>query len=252
MSDDRLTVHITGMHCSSCASKIEDALGEVAGVDVLSVSARDGEAEIRVDADLDESALREAVSGAGDYRVESLEPAGESSETSRESGGATDSKEGESLYPLFLIVGFIAGVVLLIGIATGTWGVETQMRHFMAGFFIVFAFFKLLDLPGFVNAYRGYDLLARKLPAWGWAYPFVELGLGVAYLLNGLPLVTNAVTLVLMLVGAAGVLRALLDRRSIQCACLGTALSLPMTRVTLIEDLTMAAMAAVMLGIRLL
>jgi hypothetical protein len=50
-------------------------------------------------------------------------------------------------------------------------------------------------------------------------------------------------------VGAVGVLRVLLDKRSIRCACLGTALNLPMTKVTLIEDLTMAAMAAVMLAV---
>jgi hypothetical protein len=63
--------------------------------------------------------------------------------------------------------------------------------------------------------------------------------------------VTNSVTLVLMLVGAAGVLKALLDKRAIRCACLGTALNLPMTTVTLVEDLTMAAMAAGMLVLHL-
>jgi hypothetical protein len=54
-------------------------------------------------------------------------------------------------------------------------------------------------------------------------------------------------TLILMLIGSIGVLRALLDNRAIRCACLGTALNLPMTTVTLVEDLGMAAMAAAML-----
>ena len=94
------------------------------------------------------------------------------------------------------------------------------MRHFMAGFFIVFSFFKLLDPPGFVSAYRGYDLVARRVPAWGWAYPFVELALGVAYLLAWAPVVTNIITLVLMLVGAGGVLKALLNKRAIRLAIL--------------------------------
>ena len=82
---------------------------------------------------------------------------------------------------------------------------------------------------------------------WGWVYPFVELGLGVAYLLAWMPLAINIITLVLMLVGAAGVLNALLNKRAIRCACLGTALNLPMTKVTLVEDLAMAVMAVVML-----
>ena len=54
-----------------------------------------------------------------------------------------------------------------------------------------------------------------------------------------------------MLVGAAGVLKALLDKRAIRCACLGTALNLPMPKATLVEDLTMAAMAGTMLALTL-
>ncbi|MHA7813102.1 MAG: MauE/DoxX family redox-associated membrane protein [Phycisphaerales bacterium] len=153
----------------------------------------------------------------------------------------------ESLYPLFLIVGFILGVTSLVAWSTGNWQVEPMMRHFMAGFFIVFSFFKLLDPPGFVSAYRGYDLLARRSVAWAWAYPYVELALGVMYLMAWLPMTTNIITLILMLIGAAGVLKSLLNKRAIRCACLGTALNLPMTKVTLVEDLTMAVMAGVML-----
>ena len=153
----------------------------------------------------------------------------------------------ESLYPLFLIVGYILGVVLLIAATTGRWDIMPMMRHFMAGFFIVFSFFKLLDLRGFVDTYRGYDLFARRSKVYAWAYPFIELGLGVAYLTNLWPVLTNAITLFVMGVGAIGVLRVLVDKQSIRCACLGTALNLPMTKVTLIEDLTMASMAAAMI-----
>jgi hypothetical protein len=127
----------------------------------------------------------------------------------------------------------------------------TMMRWFMAGFFLAFSFFKLLDVQGFVTAYRGYDLLAKRSRTWAYAYPFVELALGALYLVNVYPIWVNVFTLVIMLVGAAGVLRALLDKRQIRCACLGTALNLPMTKVTLIEDLTMAAMAGAMLVWRL-
>ena len=117
----------------------------------------------------------------------------------------------------------------------------------MAGFFLVFSFFKLLDLRGFADAYQSYDILARRSRAWALAYPFVELALGIAYLTRWQPVPTNIATLALMLVGSVGVLRAVLDKRAIRCACLGTALNLPMTTVTLVEDLGMAAMAGVML-----
>ncbi len=58
---------------------------------------------------------------------------------------------------------------------------------------------------------------------------------------------TNVTTLVLMLVGSVGVFQTLLNKRVIQCVCLGTVLKLPMTKVTLAEDLSMATMAAAML-----
>jgi hypothetical protein len=153
----------------------------------------------------------------------------------------------ESLYPLFLIVAYIAGTVALVALATSERSPHVLMRYFMGGFFLVFSFFKLLDLRGFADAYRSYDVVARAWPAWGFVYPFVELALGAAYVLNLNTIATNLVTLVLMLVGAVGVFKALLDKRTIRCACLGTALNLPMTTITLVEDLGMAAMAAVML-----
>lgn len=162
--------------------------------------------------------------------------------------GPEDQEPGrESLFPLGLVVGYIAVVTVLAAWSTGEWSVHAMMSRFMAGFFIVFSFFKLLDLRGFVSAYREYDMIARWWPVWGWAYPFIEAGLGCAYLIGAWPAVVNWVTLGLMLVGAAGVLRALASGRRIRCACLGTAISLPMTKVTLFEDVAMAAMAGGML-----
>lgn len=250
MTQQRSTLRIAGMHCGGCASKISSALRTLDGVESATVSPQQGAAVIAGELIPGEEALAAAVASAGDYTlidVESAEPGARSESSNRQHHRAAGDQPTESLYPLFLIVGFIAGVTLLIAVGTGEWSIEPIMRHFMAGFFIVFSFFKLLDPPGFVSAYRGYDLVARKVPAWGWAYPFVELALGIAYLLAWAPVVTNTVTLVLMLVGAAGVLKALHDKRAIRCACLGTALNLPMTKVTLVEDLTMAGMAAGML-----
>jgi hypothetical protein len=53
--------------------------------------------------------------------------------------------------------------------------------------------------------------------------------------------------LILSLVGAVGVIQSVARRQTIQCACLGTVFKLPMSTVTVIENLGMAAMAAWML-----
>lgn len=245
----KTSYEIQGMHCAGCAAKIAGVLRSMEGVRNADVSIDTRLATLEVDTPVDLDRLRREVATAGDYQVHPVASHDRHSgaQPSPDATHIDEPQSRESLYPLVLIVGYILGVVLLIALATGNWAVEAMMRHFMAGFFIVFSFFKMLDLPGFASAYRGYDIPARAFPAWAWAYPFVELGLGVAYLLAIAPVATNLVTLIVMLVGAAGVLRALLDRKRIRCACLGTALNLPMTKVTLIEDLTMAGMAGVML-----
>jgi hypothetical protein len=193
--------------------------------------------------------LREAVASAGPYALSERNGAPHST-ASHDGAAANSAASRESLYPLLLIVGYIAGTVLLIEAAAGAFVAHRASQHFMAGFFLVFSFFKLLDLRGFATTYRTYDVIAKAWPAWGLAYPFVELALGIAYLVNFSPFITNVVTLVLMLVGSIGVVQALLNRRAIRCACLGTVLNLPMTKVTLVEDLGMAAMAALMLILR--
>jgi copper chaperone CopZ len=246
------TIHTTieGMHCGGCENKIRNALIKHQSITDASVSSTTGSAEVHTTGEINDDSIRDAITGAGDYRVTAIHRS-ESTSTPLSPAGAhqapADDSPPENLYPLFLIVGFITGVTLLVAWSTADWRAEPMMRHFMAGFFIVFSFFKLLDPPGFVSAYRGYDLLARKSNAWAWAYPYVELGLGVMYLMAWVPVVTNIITLILMLIGAIGVLKALLDKRAIRCACLGTALNLPMTKVTLVEDLTMALMATVMI-----
>jgi hypothetical protein len=65
-------------------------------------------------------------------------------------------------------------------------------------------------------------------------------------------LLVNSITLIVMVVGAIGVVRSLTQRQQIRCACLGTVFNLPMSVVTLTEDALMAGMAAVMLLAHLL
>ena len=121
------------------------------------------------------------------------------------------------------------------------------MRHFMAGFFLVFSFFKMLNLKGFAESYVMYDVVAKRLPAWAYIYAFTELALGIAFLINFNPLITNSVTFVVMSISIIGVLQSVLNKKKIQCACLGAVFNLPMSTVTIIEDALMIAMSGLML-----
>lgn len=148
--------------------------------------------------------------------------------------------------PLIVIVSiillFTAGMQFSFG---ETW--HDAMRFFMAFFFLVFGFFKIINIKGFAAAYRTYDLIAQRSLWYAYLYPFLELALGVAYLFNLFPMSTNVATAVLMSVSAVGVLIELSKGKEITCACLGVVFKIPMTWVTLAEDLLMAIMALAMI-----
>lgn len=151
--------------------------------------------------------------------------------------------------PLLLIFAFITGIAAIVSYHHETFHGMQFMNVFMAGFFLVFSFFKFLDLKGFANSYAMYDIIAKKIPTYGFIYPFLELGLGIAYLTHFNPTITNWATIIIMGVSSIGVIQSVLNKKKIQCACLGAVFNLPMSTVTIIEDLLMVAMAAVMLWI---
>ena len=129
----------------------------------------------------------------------------------------------------------------------GEFTLHRFMPNFMAGFFLIFSFFKLLDLAGFASSYAMYDLLAKRVYNYGFIYPFIELGLGIAYLIKPNSLLVNSITLIVMVFSSFGVILAVMNKQKIRCACLGAVFNLPMSTVTIIEDLLMATMAAWML-----
>lgn len=120
-------------------------------------------------------------------------------------------------------------------------------RMFMAGFFLVFGIFKVVRLKGFAKAYQEYDIIAKRSKSYSFTYPFLEIGLGLMYLLNWQILAALIITIPLMLVSSIGVYQKLAKREKIICACLGVVFKIPMTWVTLIEDILMIIMAIVMI-----
>ncbi|HEX2627469.1 MAG TPA: MauE/DoxX family redox-associated membrane protein, partial [Chitinophagaceae bacterium] len=157
-----------------------------------------------------------------------------------------------SYLPIILIFGYITGVSVLIQVIKGSFSWIQWMGHFMAGFFLVFSFFKLMNLRGFAEGYRTYDIVAKRFPVWGFIYPFAELGLALAFIIAPESLGTNLVTFIVMGVSCIGVIQSLIRKKPFVCACLGTVIKLPLSKVTLAEDLIMVAMSGTMLALMLL
>ena len=129
----------------------------------------------------------------------------------------------------------------------GQWDWKLWMHDFMGFFLIVFSMFKLFDIEGFADGFQMYDLLAKPFRGYAYLYPFIELGLGLAYLAHVVPRFIYAATIAVMVFGSLGVLKALRKGLDLECACMGTVLKVPLSTVALVEDLGMATMAAAML-----
>lgn len=145
--------------------------------------------------------------------------------------------------PLIIIFLVIVGFTLVRLSFFGGWDLMVAMQTFMAGFFLVFGFFKVVNLKGFADAYQMYDLVAKRSRVYALLYPFLELALGLAYLVSFQLLFVNIITLVVMGVSAVGVAKELQKKNQIVCACLGAVFKIPMTKVTLLEDVVMFFMA---------
>ena len=159
-----------------------------------------------------------------------------------------NNHQPHSYWPLLLIFLMIAASSLVISLKQPSFdrAIHAWANSFMAGFFLVFSGFKLLDIRGFQEGYSGYDLLAKHVKAYGYLYPFLELVLGLGYLHGSGLHYLYGFTFLLMGFSSLGVIRALSLKKRVSCSCLGTLLQVPLTTVTLVEDIVMALMGLIM------
>lgn len=233
------TYTITGMTCSSCEAKVKSTLLAVPHVVSAEVSKAHNSATIEMDKPIALADFQQALGGeSSKYHI----LANQHNETIEKAKGWLATYK-----PVLLIFAYITGISVLIELFNNRFDWMTWMNHFMAGFFLTFSFFKLLNLQAFAESYSMYDIIAKRWNGWGYVYAFTELALGIAFLIGFHPLITNTVTLVVMAVSIIGVLQSVLNKRKIKCACLGAVFNLPMSTITIIEDALMIIMSAVML-----
>ena len=224
------------MTCSSCEAKVKSALLMVDNVTHVEVSLQDHSTTITMDKHVPLKELQKALDPK--YQIAALEHNEMTEQT---------KSWFETYKPILLIFFYITLTTVLIQINNQQFDLMQWMRHFMAAFFLVFSFFKLLNLKGFAESYAIYDILARRFPSWAYIYAFIELALGIGYMIDFNPIVINTVSFFVMSVSIIGVLKIVLNKQQIQCACLGDIFHLPMSIVTIIEDALMIIMAAFML-----
>lgn len=227
------------MTCGNCEAKVKSNLLVVPDVLSVDVSKDNESATIKMQNHIPLDTLQKALGGeAGKYKIFAA----------HHNEPAEQAKSWLQTYkPILLIFGYILAITLVVEYVNGMFLWMRWMSNFMAGFFLVFSFFKLLNIKGFAESYAMYDIVAKKWSGWGYVYAFIELGLGLAFLSGFQPVVTNAVTFVVMSVSIIGVLQAVWSKKEIKCACLGDVFNLPMSTITITEDVLMITMSGMML-----
>jgi len=237
------TYLITGMTCGGCKASVEKYLNEIEHVTNVAIHLEKGEAEVTMDKNITTDVLQKALPEKYTLSKKPVEKVFSSSSIS----STPKEEEGklQQLKPLLLIIFYIASASILLHYKNWSW--NEFMLDFMGLFYIVFSFFKMLDLKGFPASFSMYDPIAKRVPFYGKIYPFIETGLGLMFLMRFEIDIALIVTLVILGITTIGVTKTLLDKKSIRCACLGTALKLPMTEATFIENAIMIVMAVLML-----
>ena len=222
---------IAGMTCSGCKSTVEKKLSTLDEVDDVKVDLINGEAIIYSKDQINFSLISDSLPSK--YKV-------------IDNGSTKDNQmiktsKIKQLKPLFIILGYISITSILLNLQK--WNLNNTMLDFMGLFYIIFSFFKILDIKGFSTSFSMYDPLAKKIPLYGIIYPFIEILLGIMLLFRVEVNTALFVTIIILGITSFGVTQTLFNKKSINCACLGTVLKLPMTEATFIENATMIIMA---------
>ena len=225
------TYQINGMHCMGCVNKVQKAFISLNHISEADVNLKNSSVKLQMTSKLQLDELMDVLKNIGDYEM-----------IENESEIQHNKFQLSTYKPLLLVIGFILLVSILSSYKT-SFQLMNWMTNFMGGFFITFSFFKFLDLDGFSNSFATYDIIAKKWKSYGIIYPFIELGLGVAYLLAIYSAITNTICILILTASTIGVIQAVVSKKQIQCACLGTVFNLPMSTVTIIENFTMILMA---------
>ena len=229
----QLQFKISGMTCSSCVATVTKAIESIRNVKNVTVSLDPGLAVIKSNEDVSTDDIQSVLPDK--FSVEPFEYYADVNTNDKKSYLA-------KLFPLILILSYISLTSIIINLDRS---LDDLMMDFMGIFFIVFSFFKFLDYKSFPNSFAMYDPLAKALPLYGWIYPFIETILGLMFLFRFQLFTSIIITILLLSITTYGVVNVLKNKQTIQCACLGTAIKLPMTIATLIENGIMIIMALV-------
>ncbi|MDJ0612225.1 MAG: glutaredoxin domain-containing protein [Rhizobiaceae bacterium] len=159
--------------------------------------------------------------------------------------GEETAKEGEKTYrPVIAIFSVAALMAFAFSYQfVGSFFSVKAFEWFIAISVCFLAVQKLQDIEKFSTMFLSYDLLARRWLGYGKVYPFLEALGGVLMLTGSFTGIAAPLMLFIGGIGAVSVFKAVyIDKRDLNCACVGGDSNVPLGFVSLTENLMMVAM----------
>lgn len=231
------TIYINGITCDSCIEKIQNIFKEKYDITDIQMDKETGKIEYEHDIFLANSQISEMFA----WTKYSL------ADSQAQYIWSEEKITLKAYIPLFTLFWYITVLSLWVELIAWDFSIMRFMQHFMAGFFLSFSYFKLINLKEFSMSYSMYDVVAMKWKNWWYVYAFIELALGILYFMWFALLLTNIVTFIVMSVSIVWVIQSVMKKQKIKCACLWAVFNLPMSTITIIEDALMIVMSWAMI-----
>ena len=139
-------------------------------------------------------------------------------------------------------------IACLLSLYTITWHQNPDyMSHVMGFVLVFFGLIKLSDIVGFARVFAEYDPLAHRSQSYAQSYPFLEIALGILFILQIFIIPATLITLFIYSASLTGAINTIRNKQSLHCVCLGTYFKLPLSTVTILEATFMIGMCLWML-----
>ena len=123
------------------------------------------------------------------------------------------------------------------------------MPRTMGTIFLVLGLLKLTDLQSFSKIFAKYDIVAKRVPVYGYLYPFLEIMIGLSLFVKDYRVNAYKTIIVLMTIGLLGIFKIMVSKKgsTLRCGCMGSIFHVPLSYVTLGENIVMIAMSSYLL-----
>lgn len=112
----------------------------------------------------------------------------------------------------------------------------------MGTLLILFGVLKLVNLHKFVEIFSKYDIISQRFKIYGYLFPFIEIITGIL-LIKGhkLQYIYNLIN-TLMIISIISVSISIVQGKELRCGCLGSFFHIPLSYVTIFENIYMLVM----------